>query len=203
MPYTKQTRKQVILWIVWQRLCGREYSGRRCQMDRYFWGECWPRRQDTLFCGTYQDWENYGAVTAVEFILIALLRAISLATKWFCHFSNYEFHVYRWRISYFQLQEIMEKFEFFPIKCRVQRATEIFKRNGQEHKQKLLNLKVYKLVVVCEICSSFKYTSNGEWQHLWTHMWQLHILQSMRVDLFDFSRRWEMSLCLRMTVPDW
>ena len=39
-------------------------------------------------------------------------------------------------------QEIMEKFEFFPIKCRVQRATEVFKRNTQEHKHKLLNLKV-------------------------------------------------------------
>jgi hypothetical protein len=33
------------------------------------------------------------------------------------------------RIVFLKLQEILEKFEFFPIKCRIQRAQEIFKMN--------------------------------------------------------------------------
>ena len=32
---------------------------------------------------------------------------------------------------FFQLQEILEKFEFFPIKCRIQRALEIFQIGGK------------------------------------------------------------------------
>ena len=33
------------------------------------------------------------------------------------------------RLHTIPLQNILEKFEFFPIKCRVQRSLEIFKKN--------------------------------------------------------------------------
>ncbi len=33
------------------------------------------------------------------------------------------------------LQEILEKFEFFPIKCRIQRALEVFELSQQGDKQ--------------------------------------------------------------------
>jgi hypothetical protein len=32
---------------------------------------------------------------------------------------------------FFQLQEILEKFEFFPVKCRIQRALEVFQMSGK------------------------------------------------------------------------
>jgi hypothetical protein len=37
-------------------------------------------------------------------------------------------------IALLKWQEILEKFEFFPIKCRVQRALEIFKAWQEERK---------------------------------------------------------------------
>jgi hypothetical protein len=38
-----------------------------------------------------------------------------------------------------ELQDILEKFEFFPIKCRIQRALEIFKmsRDGEANKSSI------------------------------------------------------------------
>jgi hypothetical protein len=35
-------------------------------------------------------------------------------------------------VTSLSLQEILEKFEFFPIKCRIQRAMEVFEISKQE-----------------------------------------------------------------------
>ena len=56
----------------------------------------------------------------------------------------------------------MEKFEFFPIKCRVQRAAEIFKTSTEHQQRKLLNLKVFeKSINVTGIDLQYFYNSSN------------------------------------------
>ena len=47
-------------------------------------------------------------------------------------------------------QDILEKFEFFPIKCRIQRAIETFKIKRLEEEQYGEQEHIYKLKVVLD-----------------------------------------------------
>jgi hypothetical protein len=56
------------------------------------------------------------------------------------------------------MQSILEKFEFFPIKCRVQRSKDVFKiaqehRNAANHKQLQFRLKVTAILCYSVIWS--------------------------------------------------